>query len=68
VQQKDLARDQAVDDKRLNMLALTRANTVKNYLVRNGKVAAERLQLKRAKITSTPDKDYGIVEFHLSGQ
>jgi outer membrane protein OmpA-like peptidoglycan-associated protein len=68
VQQKDLAGDQSIDDKRLNMLALTRANTVKNYLVRNGKVAAERLQLKRAKITSTPDKDYGIVEFHLSGQ
>jgi outer membrane protein OmpA-like peptidoglycan-associated protein len=60
--------NQAIDDKRLNMLALTRANTVKNYLVQNGKVAAGRLQLKPAKIMATTDGDYSRVELHLSGR
>jgi outer membrane protein OmpA-like peptidoglycan-associated protein len=67
-QQKDPAEDQAIDDNQLKMLALTRANLVKSYLTRKGKVAAERLRLKPPKIISTTDKAYGRVELHLSGQ
>ncbi len=67
-QQKDPAKDQAVDDKQLTMLALTRANLVKNYLIRNGKIAAARVQLKPAKIISTSDKEHVRVELHLSGK
>ena len=67
-QQIDPSKDQAIDIKQLNMLALTRANIVKNYLARNGKVAARRVQLKPAKIMSTTDKECGRVELRLSGQ
>jgi outer membrane protein OmpA-like peptidoglycan-associated protein len=61
----DRVKDQAVDDKQLTMLALTRANLVKNYLVQNGSVAAGRLSLQPAKILSTTDKEYGRVELQL---
>ena len=64
----DRINNQAIDDKQLTMLALTRANLVKNYLIQNGKVAAARVQLKRAKITSSTDKEYSRVELLLSGQ
>ena len=67
-QQKDPAKDQAIDDNQLKMLALTRANKVKDYLTRKGKVAAKRVQLKPAKIISTTDKEYGRVEFYLSAK
>jgi outer membrane protein OmpA-like peptidoglycan-associated protein len=66
--QKDPAEDQAIDDNQLTMLALTRANLVKSYLTRKGKVAAERLRLKPPKIISTTDKEYGRVELYRSAQ
>ena len=64
----DRINNQPIDDKQLNMLALTRANRVKNYLVQKGKVAAGRLQLKPAKIMTTTDGEYSRVELHLSGR
>ena len=67
-QQMDRAKDQTIDDKKLTMLALTRANLVKNYLVQKGNVAAQRVSLKPARILSTTEKEYGIVELQLSGQ
>jgi len=67
-QQKDPAEDQAIDDNQLKMLALTRANKVKDYLTRKGKVAANRIQLKPAKIISTTDTEYGRVELYRSAQ
>jgi len=59
------AEDQAIDDKQLNMLALTRANLVKNYLVRKGQVAAKRIQLKPAKITSSVDPGMVFLPIHF---
>ena len=67
-QQKDPAEDQAIDDNQLKMLALTRANLVKDYLTRKGKVAAKRLRLKPPKIIPTTDKSYGRVELYPSAQ
>jgi outer membrane protein OmpA-like peptidoglycan-associated protein len=67
-QQNDPAEDQAIDDNQLKMLALTRANLVKSYLTRKGKVAAKRLRLKPPKIISTTDKKYGRVELYRSAQ
>jgi hypothetical protein len=64
----DRAKDQAVDDDPLKILAQTRANQVIIYLIRNGKVAAERLRLRPPKIISATDKQYGRVEFYLSTQ
>jgi outer membrane protein OmpA-like peptidoglycan-associated protein len=67
-QQKDPAKDQAVDDNQLKMLALMRAYIVKDYLIRKGKVAKKRVQLKPAKIISTTNKEYGRVELYRSAQ
>jgi outer membrane protein OmpA-like peptidoglycan-associated protein len=66
--QMDRVKDQAADDKQLTMLALTRANQVKNYLIRKGNIAAGRLSLNSAKILSTTDKENGRVELQLSVQ
>jgi hypothetical protein len=68
VQQKDLAKDQAIDDNQLKKLAQMRANIVKDYLVQKGKVSAKRVQLKPVKITSTTNKEHGRVELYLSAQ
>jgi hypothetical protein len=67
-QQKETVKDQAIDDNQLKMLALTRANLVRDYLIRKGKVAANRIKLKAAKILSTTNEEYGRVEFYLSTQ
>jgi outer membrane protein OmpA-like peptidoglycan-associated protein len=67
-QQKDPAKDQAIDDNQLKMLALTRANKVKDYLTRKVRIAAKRVQLKPAKIISITDKAHGRVELYLSEQ
>ena len=67
-QQKDPVKDQANDDNQLKMLALRRANVVRNYLIQKGKVATKRVQLKSAKIISTTNKDYARVELYLSKQ
>jgi len=63
-QQKDRVKDQAADDDQLKMLALLRANLVKDYLIRKGKVSAKRIQLKPVKIISTGDKEHGRVELY----
>jgi outer membrane protein OmpA-like peptidoglycan-associated protein len=66
--QKDTDEGQAFDDKQLVILALMRANEVKNYLIRKGKVDANRLQLKPAKIFYRTEKEHGRVELYLSTQ
>ena len=66
--QMDRVKDQAADDKQLTMMALTRANRVRTYLIQKGNVAAGRLSLKPAKILSTTDKEYVRVELQLSVQ
>jgi outer membrane protein OmpA-like peptidoglycan-associated protein len=67
-QQKDRVKDQAADDDQLKMLALLRANLVKDYLIRKGKVSAKRIQLKPVKIISTGDKEHGRVELYRSAK
>jgi hypothetical protein len=63
--QKD-AKIEQVDDDQLKELALMRANTVKKYMTRCGRVPAERIQLKPARIISTTNKEYGQVELSLT--
>jgi outer membrane protein OmpA-like peptidoglycan-associated protein len=65
-QQKDPAMDQTIEDNQLKMLAQMRAEKVKNYLIQIGNVAAKRVRLKAAKITSPTDKSHGRVELYLS--
>jgi len=62
------AKDRPVDDKQLVMLALTRANEVKKYLIQKGKIAETRIQLKPLKIKAITAEEYGRVELYLSGQ
>jgi outer membrane protein OmpA-like peptidoglycan-associated protein len=62
------AKDQAIDDNQLKMLAQMRANSVKDYLIKKGKIAANRVQLKPVKIIPTTQKDHGQVELYLSVQ
>ncbi|MBE9530198.1 MAG: DUF748 domain-containing protein [Proteobacteria bacterium] len=68
VQQKDLAKDQAIDDNQLKKLAQMRADIVKDYLIQKGKVSEKRVQLKPVKIISTTNKKHGRVELYLSAQ
>ena len=63
-----VAKDQAIDDNQLKMLAQMRANSVKDYLIQKGKIAANRVQLKPVKIVPTTQKEYGQVELYLSTQ
>ena len=62
------AKDRPVDDKQLVMLALTRANEVKKYLIQKGKIAETRIQLKPLKIIAITAEEYGRVELYLSAQ
>jgi outer membrane protein OmpA-like peptidoglycan-associated protein len=66
--EQEAAKDRPVDDKYLVMLALTRANEVKKYLIQKGRIAETRIQLTPLKILAITAKEYGRVEFHLSGQ
>ena len=66
--EQEAAKDRPVDDKHLVMLALTRANEVKKYLIQKGKIAETRIQLTPLKILAITAKEYGRVELHLSGQ
>ena len=45
-----------------------RANMVKDYLIQKGKVSANRIQLKPAKMMAPTDKDRGQVQFSLPVQ
>ena len=67
-QEKTSSEQEAVDDKQLVMLALTRANEVKKYLIQKGKIAETRIQLKPLKIIAITAEEYGRVELHLSAQ
>jgi outer membrane protein OmpA-like peptidoglycan-associated protein len=66
--EQEAAKDRPVDDKQLVMLALTRANEVKKYLIQKGKIAETRIQLTPLKIKAITAEEYGRVELHLSGQ
>jgi outer membrane protein OmpA-like peptidoglycan-associated protein len=66
--EQEPAKDPPVDDKQLAMLALTRANEVKKYLIQKGKIAETRIQLKHLKIKAITAEEYGRVELYLSGQ
>jgi outer membrane protein OmpA-like peptidoglycan-associated protein len=66
--EQEAAKIRPVDDKQLVMLALTRANEVKKYLIQKGKIAETRIQLKPLKILAITAEEYGRVELHLSGQ
>jgi outer membrane protein OmpA-like peptidoglycan-associated protein len=66
--EQEAAKDKPVDDKQLVMLALTRANEVKKYLIQKGKIAETRIQLKPLKILALTAEEYGRVELILSGQ
>jgi outer membrane protein OmpA-like peptidoglycan-associated protein len=66
--EQEAAKDRPVDDKQLVMLALTRANEVKKYLIQKGKIAETRIQLTPLKIIAITAEEYGRVELHLSGQ
>jgi len=67
-QQEESSKDQAIDEDQLEMLAQIRANLVKDYLIQNGKVAAERVHLKPVKIISSTQKEYARLELYLSAQ
>jgi outer membrane protein OmpA-like peptidoglycan-associated protein len=66
--EQEPAKDPPVDDKQLAMLALTRANEVKKYLIQKGKIAETRIQLKHLKIKAITVEEYARVELYLSGQ
>ena len=66
--EQEAAKDRPVDDKQLVMLALTRANEVKKYLIQKGKIAETRIQLKPLKILALTAEEYGRVELYLSEQ
>ena len=66
--EQEAATDRPVDDKQLVMLALTRANEVKKYLIQKGKIAETRIQLKPLKIIAITAEEYGRVKLYLSGQ
>ena len=55
-----------VDIKRLEQLAQRRADKVSAYLVEQGGVDANRIQVKPLQIKSAPDGERGGVEFSLS--
>jgi outer membrane protein OmpA-like peptidoglycan-associated protein len=66
--EQEAAKDRPVDDKQLVMLALTRANEVKKYLIQKGKIAESRIQLTPLKIIAITAEEYGRVELYLSEQ
>jgi hypothetical protein len=63
VQTKEQSKDQAADDDKLQKLAETRADSVKNYLIEKGKLDAKRRQSKPAKINSTTPKIMAVWNF-----
>ncbi|MFC1828836.1 DUF748 domain-containing protein [Thermodesulfobacteriota bacterium] len=67
-EQGDPATGQDIDDEQLNQLAQMRAEQVKTTLTQQGKVSAERIQLKPVQIKSSPDGNSGRVELFLSAE
>jgi len=61
-------KEESANDIKLQKLAEKRANSVNEYLLKKGKLAAKRMQIKPVKIISSTQKEYAIVELHLSAQ
>ena len=66
VQKKDSSMENVIDDNQLKQLAQMRAEQVQTYLTQQGKVAANRVQLKSVKINDSSTMDNWGVEFFLS--
>ncbi|KPJ91395.1 MAG: hypothetical protein AMJ53_11795, partial [Gammaproteobacteria bacterium SG8_11] len=61
-------KEESANDIPLQKLAEKRANSVNDYLLEKGNVAAERLQIKPVKIISSTQEEYARVDFYLSAQ
>ena len=61
-------KEESADDSTLQKLAEKRANSVNDYLLEKGNVAAERVQIKPVKIISSTQKEYASVDLYLSAQ
>jgi len=68
VQQKDSSMENASDDTQLRRLAKRRADRVQEYMTRQGKVAANRIQLNPVRVKESFNKDDGAVELFLSAE
>jgi hypothetical protein len=61
-------KEESTDDIKLQKLAEKRTNSVNDYLLEKGNVAAERIQLKPVYIISSTQDENARVDFYLSAQ
>ncbi len=66
--EKPEKKEESADEIKLQKLAEKRANSVNDYLLEKGNVAAERILLKPVKIISSTQEEYARMELYLSAQ